>query len=81
MYLMNSTDHILHLQLVSRFTHNPNQKHWKEFDKGLGYLKGTMKCGLYFPNLNYYSGVDWVSSKIDSSFTKGCLFTLGGLVA
>ena len=69
---------------LSRFTSNPNAKHWKGIFRVLKYLLFTRSYGFqytsYTATLEGYNDANWISDMKYSKSTSGYVFTLGGVV-
>ena len=83
MFLMNYTrcDIAYVVSRLSRYTHNPNDKHWNALYRLLSYLKGTANWILHFSKflavLEGFCDANWVTDNNEVSSTSGYVFTLG----
>ena len=83
MYVMNCTrpDIAYAVSMLSRFTNNPNEYHWKAMVRVLGYLKHTQNFALHYEKypavLEGYCDANWITSSNDTRSTSGYVFTLG----
>jgi len=72
--------------VVGRFQSAPKETHMKEVKRIFRYVKGTLKFGLWFPKIEYFTSttyidVDWVGSVDDKKSTSGGAFYLGKFLA
>ena len=67
---------------LSRYTHNPNNKHLFALNRLVKYLRGTMNYGIRcsgFPStFEEYCDASWISDSDETKFTSGYVVTLGG---
>ncbi|RVW26496.1 Retrovirus-related Pol polyprotein from transposon TNT 1-94 [Vitis vinifera] len=84
MYLMICTrpDIAYAVSKLSRYTSNPEAKHWQGIIRVLKYLRFTRDYGLHYTRylavLEGYSDANWISNVKDSKSHSGYVFTLGG---
>ncbi|XP_060667179.1 uncharacterized mitochondrial protein AtMg00810-like [Ziziphus jujuba] len=75
-------DIMFSVSYLSRFMHEPCEKHLRCAKRILKYVKGTAKYGLWFSSkcsgeLMGFSDSDWAGNEDDSKSTSGYVFTLG----
>ena len=84
MYLKSCTrpDITFTVSILSRFTGNPGENHWKAIVKVLRYLRHTLDYGLHYSKdpamLEGFSDASWISDIQDTKGTSGYVLTLGG---
>ena len=84
MYLMSCTrpDIAYIINKLSRYTSNPEAKHWQGIMRVLKYLRCTRDYGLYYTRyptvLEGYNNANWISNVKDSKSQSGYVFTLRG---
>ncbi|KAA3481739.1 Zinc finger, CCHC-type [Gossypium australe] len=70
------------MRILSRFTSNPGENHWKAIVRILRYLKYTQDYRLHYSRdpaiLESFSVASWISNIQDTKDTSGYVFTLGG---
>lgn len=71
------------VNMVSRFSNNPEKAHWVAVKRTFRYLKGTSKLKLEFSKeenstIQGYGDADWVNESIDRRSITGSLFKLQG---
>ena len=80
MYVMNCIrlDVSYTVSMLSHFTSNPNELHWKAIIRVLGYLKHTQNFDLHYEKypavLEGYCDVNWITSSNDTRSTGGYVF-------
>ena len=87
-YLTVTRPDITHsISIVSKYIYSPTIDHWAAIKQILCYLKGTLRCGIFYSNhehnkLECFTVVDWAGSKEDRrSTTAYCVFVGGNLVS
>lgn len=84
MYAMHCTrpDIAFAVCKLARFTSKPSTEHWKAIRKVFGYLKKTIRLGLFYSDypavLEGYSDASWITSLSDNKSTSGWVFMIGG---
>ena len=84
MYIMNCTrpDIACAISKLSQYTSNPNQTHWMNMKRVLGYLKWTQHYALHYNKylavIEGYSDTNWITGSNDVKSTSGYVFILGG---
>ena len=67
--------------LVSRFSQDPHESHWKAAKHILRYIKGTVKFGIQYttstPELVGFADSDWAGSVDDHKYTSGFVYQFG----
>jgi hypothetical protein len=67
--------------LVSRFSQDPHESHWKESKRILKYIWGSTKFGIQYTSgasqLEGFTDSDWVGSVDDQKSTSGFVYHLG----
>lgn len=82
MYVMHYTrpDIAFVVCKLLRYTSNPSVDHWKAIGRIFGYLKRTIRLGLFYFNfpavLEGYSDASWITSASDNKSTSGWVFTI-----
>jgi hypothetical protein len=82
-YLTNTRPDICFaVNTLSQFLVEPRHVHLVVAKHVMGYLKGTLDCGLSYDGdhdftLSGYTDSDWVGSVSDRKNTSGCCFSLG----
>nr|GEZ18240.1 retrovirus-related Pol polyprotein from transposon TNT 1-94 [Tanacetum cinerariifolium] len=68
--------------VLSRYTSNPSNAHWKAMTRVLHYLRYSHDYGLHYDRhpvvIEGYGDSNWISDIMDSRSTSGYVFTLGG---
>ena len=83
MYAMLGTrpDLAFAVSVVSRYAHNPTQKHWGAVKRIFSYLKGTVHLQLTFEgslsDLIGYTDSDWAGCTATRRSTSGYVFNVG----
>ena len=83
MYAMLGTrpDIAYAVSVVSRYAHNPTNKHWGAVKRILAYLKGTVHMELTFQgtlsDLIGYTDSDWAGDTATRRSTSGYVFNIG----
>ena len=84
MYLANYTrpDISFSVNLLSRYSFSPTQRHWNEVKHVLRYLQGTMNMGLFYPKIPKleligYADAGYLSDPHHGRSQTGYLFTSG----
>lgn len=69
------------VSVVSRYSSNPTETHWKAVQRILRYIKGTLNYQLVFEGplrkLVGYSDSDWAGDKSTRRSTSGFIFNIG----
>ena len=82
MYLTHTRPDIMfHINLVSRFMHNPEEHHLGTVKRILHYIRETSNFGIWYkPVLNFklldFTASDWAGFKNDRKGTSGFGFNL-----
>ena len=67
---------------LRRYTHNPNNDHWRALARLMKYLRGTMNYGILYSRfpavLRGYSDANWTPNSYQIKSTSSYVFTLGG---
>ena len=67
--------------LVSRFSQDPHESHWKAAKRILRYIKGTVRFGIQYttgtPELVGFTDSDWAGSVDDRKSTSGFVYHFG----
>ena len=67
--------------LVSRFSQDPHESHWKATKRILRYIKGTVRFGIQYtagtPELVGFTDSDWAGSVDDRKSTSGFVYHFG----
>lgn len=65
---------------MSRFVSSPSVEHWNTIGMILGYLKRTIKIGVFYNDnlvvLEGYSDVSWITNAKDNKSTSRWIFTI-----
>ncbi|OAY26667.2 hypothetical protein MANES_16G057275v8 [Manihot esculenta] len=83
LYLAASRPDIMFItSQLSRFMHNPSQRHFKATKRVLRYVKGTSNLGIWFKasqevKLIGYTDSDWGGSVDDMKSTSRFMFSIG----
>lgn len=73
------------VELVRRYMDEPKVSHMKDIKRIMIYLKGSLNCGILFPQesegkevmMNCYSNVNWHADKDDRSITNNFFEVFG----
>ena len=69
--------------LISRFSHDPHESHWKDSKHILRFIQGTTCYGIYYtsgnPHIVSYTDLDWAGDVDDRKSTSGFVFCLSSI--